>query len=254
MTKTGRRIAAFNWKLDPTDLDTFASTHKHLKRLSKKYSNTTVLFAPPTQTLGIKLGADADLIRAAQTISLFNNGAHTGNVSATLLRNMGVTYTIIGHSEIREETGMSDEIVSKKVSHALSEKLTPIVCFGESKRDTKGKYTDVLESQILIVLDPLTDAQRKKVILAYEPIWAIGKNAARPITSEELFSTIILIKNIIARAYGETISKKIKILYGGSVKAHNAEELAAVTGVSGFLVGSASHKSDQLEPIIESLS
>jgi len=249
-----KRIAAFNWKLDPTTLEEFTATHKLLKRLSKKHSSVDVLFAPPTQTLAFKLGSDGSLLRSAQSVSVYDEGAHTGDISETLLKDMGINYAIVGHSEIRAEYSLDNDEISRRVQQAHAHKITPIVCFGESKRDTKGKYTDVLEKQILSVLDPLSNSERKKTILAYEPIWAIGKNAARPITSEELFSTIILIKNIIARAYGEAAAKKIKVLYGGSVKGHNADDLAAVSGVSGFLVGSASHKHDQLEAIISSLS
>ena len=253
MSAKKKKIAAFNWKLDPTSIEAFNETHKHFKKLAKKYDSIDVIFAPPVQALGIKLGSDGNLKRASQTISTFDSGAHTGSVSGTFLKNMGINYSIIGHSEERARMGLRDDDVAEIACVALHKKIIPIVCFGESARDSIGKYAEFLEKQIVTVFDALSNIERKKVILAYEPIWAIGKDATRPITSEELFSTIILIKNILARSYGEQTSKQIKVLYGGSVKAHNAEELAKVPGVSGFLVGSASHKHDQVEAIIAAL-
>jgi len=249
-----KRIAAFNWKLDPQTLDGFDQTHRTLKRLAKKYEDVEVIFAPPMPFLGYKHGKDGELHRASQTISTDMSGAHTGEVSAAMVAGIGCTYSIIAHSEMRERYQYDDQQIRKRIHAALDNKLIPIVCFGESKRDAKGVFIDGLEEQITTALDTLSPAQMKKVVLAYEPLWAIGANAQRPITEKELFSTIILIKNILVRNYGDSIEKHIKIMYGGSVKDHNAKALAAVTGVSGFLIGSASHDLDQLEDIIASLA
>lgn len=250
-----KKIAAFNWKLNPGTVEEFNTLHKQLKRLAKKYDSVEVVFAPPLPFIGYKHNKDGDqLVRSSQMISKEFAGAHTGEVSAAMIKSVGCVYSIIGHSERRKRYDYSQMEMRNKVTAAIFHKVKPIICFGEDVRDKKGMYIDTLEEQLVDALGGLTPTEIKKVVLAYEPIWAIGSGAKRPINEKELFSTIILIRNILSRNFGEDIAMKMPIIYGGSVKAHNAQTLANVQGVSGFLVGSASHDFEQIEPIISALS
>lgn len=249
-----KKIAAFNWKMKPTSLDEAQKTIKAHKKWAKKYPGVQVITAPPTPFIKGLIRDPNPVSLSGQNISVYLDGAHTGNSSAAMLREIGCTYTIVGHSERRAMFNVTSEIVSKKAVMALEQGLTPIICFGESTRDEKGRYIDEITDQLLESLAGIPDKHISKIVLAYEPIWAIGAGAKRAVTTDELFSTIILIKNILNKRYGPARTNKIPILYGGSVKAHNAEELAAVNGVDGFLVGGASHIEDHFKAIIKSLS
>lgn len=246
-----KKIAAFNWKLKPTTLADAKATIKYQKKWAQKYPSVQVISAPPMPFVHGLISSYSPLSLAAQNSSQHFEGAHTGEASVGMLQSVGCEYVILGHSERRSEFNESDEVVSLKAQSALKDGLIPIICFGETKRDTKGVYIDVLTKQLSNSLAGIPDKHASKIVLAYEPVWAIGTGAS--ITNEDLFSTIILIKKILVGLYGESRTKKIKILYGGSVKDHNADELARVRGVSGFLVGGASHDSDQVKAIIASL-
>jgi len=247
-----KKIAAFNWKLKPTTLKEAQATIKAHKKWAKKYPDVQVISAPPMPFVH-KLVSDVSPVSlCAQDASLFFDGAHTGESSSAMLREVGCTYVILGHSERRSEHNETNQDVSKKASLSLEQGLKPIVCFGETARDRKGIYIDFLTKQLTESLATISEKDITKVVLAYEPVWAIG--TGETITSNDLFSTIILIKKILVGIYGERRAKRIPILYGGSVKDNNAVELAAVSGVSGFLVGGASHKPEQVQSIVASLS
>lgn len=247
-----KRIAAFNWKLKPTTIKEAQATMRAHKKYAKAYSDVQVISAPPMPFIHKLIPDYSPVALSAQDMSTKLDGAHTGQSSAAMLREVGCSHVIIGHSERRAEFGETDLMVSQKAELALAQGLTPIICFGEDERDAQGRYVDLLTEQLIGSLERVSPKDASKLVLAYEPIWAIGTGAT--ITTDDLFSTLILIKKILVNLYGETRAKKIKILYGGSVKDHNAQELAKVPGVGGFLVGGASHKPEMVKAIVASLS
>lgn len=254
MDSMKKKIAAFNWKLKPTSFLEAQRTIKLQKKWAKKYPNTHVIAALPMPFVGSAIKDAYPVSLSAQDVSVHIDGAHTGESSAAMLREIGCSYTIVGHSERRATHGETNQVVSQKASLALEQGLTPIVCFGESGRDESGTYVDEITEQLLGSLSSIPEQKISKIVLAYEPVWAIGSDAKRAVTTDELFSTMILIKNILTKTYGPKRASAIPILYGGSVKAHNADELAAVKGVDGFLVGGASHVEEHFKAIIKSLA
>ena len=185
----------------------------------------------------------------SQDLSSFDGGSHTGDVSSIMLRDEKVSYTIIGHSE-RRKMGESSKDVSKKVKRAIEDKITPIVCLGETNRNKK--YLEELEKEIRESLDGLVKSEILKLIIAYEPVWAVGADDA--INNRELYSSIIFVRKIIAENYGRDVSFSIPIVYGGSVNSQNILQLLETESVNGLLVGRASLDKKEFKSMIEIFS
>ena len=176
-------------------------------------------------------------------------GAYTGEVSAKMLKSIGVEYVIIGHSERRQYYNETDETVNKKVKAAYEVGLKPIVCVGESLEEREaGKTEEIITSQTRLALEGLTNDQVKATIIAYEPIWAIG--TGKTATSEDANNSIKAIRAEVKRIYGEEVSEEVIIQYGGSVKSSNAKELFSTSDIDGGLVGGASLKPDEFSKIV----
>ena len=175
----------------------------------------------------------------AQNASPYAEGAHTGEQSVGQLKNAGATFVIIGHSE-RRAAGETDKNVAAKLQAVLAGKLTPIVCVGEQKRDRNGDFFKLVEGQIKSFAKDLTPAQLKKVVIAYEPIWAIG--TGKTATADDVKEMQLFIEKVLTKLHDRKIAQSVRLLYGGSVKPHNAAELHEVGGMNGFLVGGASLK------------
>jgi triosephosphate isomerase len=209
------------------------------KRLATSSAHKIVL-APPSPYIGLlAVGNRSKVAFASQDLSITEGGAATGEIPAGLLADLGVSYAIIGHSE-RRALGETDSIVSEKVRRALARKLVPIVCIGERERDADAKYLNFLRIQITAVFTPLSPKERMQVVLAYEPIWAIGKSSAEAILPGDLNEMILYIRKIVNEFLPGTSAKKVRVLYGGSVEPVGIASLAEGTGVDGFLVGHAS--------------
>lgn len=189
---------------------------------------------------------------AAQNCANVNNGAYTGEVSTTMLKGLGVQYVIIGHSERRMYQQESNKLLAEKVDKALEQNITPIFCCGEALEVREaGTQNSFVEQQIKDSLFHLSADQLKNVVIAYEPIWAIGTGkTASTAQAQEMHAHI---RSVIAQAYGADIADAISILYGGSVKGANAKELFAQPDVDGGLVGGASLNADEFATIIRSL-
>ena len=162
-------------------------------------------------------------------------------------------YAIIGHSE-RRARGDTDAIVSEKVRNAFANKIIPIVCIGESERDPDAQYLGFLREQMRTVFQPLDTKDRQKVILAYEPIWAIGKTAADALRPDDLNEMVLYIRKILTEYMSGSAAENLKIIYGGSVEAGNIVSLAEDTGVDGFLPGHASADPATFTALIKALS
>ncbi len=241
-----------NWKAYVEDLKKAKSLFSLSKRLVRSTKNTVVL-APPATLLGILASHNTSAIHfAAQDVSATTGGAQTAEITARAYASIGATYAIVGHSE-RRAAGDSDTIVAEKIAHALAHELTPILCVGENERDNDGAYLSRIRAQITSALTPLSPKERKKVIVAYEPLWAIGKTASAAIAPSDLREMILYIRKVLAELLPGKSSVHALILYGGSVEPDNGRELAAHSGVDGFLIGHASVDEQAFAALVKQL-
>lgn len=230
-----------NWKAYVSDV----TKAKALVAAAKRYvgkNDLELVIAPPAPYLGMfvtKSRAKTALAFASQDISVSTGGAATGEITAATLAELGVKYAIIGHSE-RRAMGETDGTILLKVQHALAHGLTPILCIGESERDQDAMYLQFLRKQLAAIFDPLSPKERAQIIIAYEPIWAIGKSAADSIQPHDLHEMVLYIRKVLADYLPGSAVNHISILYGGSVEPTNIRTLAAGAEIQGFLVGHAS--------------
>lgn len=247
-------ILVANWKNHP---DSPAKMTALLSGLSKKpsvFKNIATFIAPPLtyfESVSKKIKNFASL--AAQDIFFAPDGTYTGAVTPDILKSFGVKLAIIGHSE-RRALGETNEVVLDKIKSAFRTGITPLLCIGERVRNAEGEQFEFIEEELKMSLEGIRrkdDAER--LIVAYEPIWAIGKKAADAITPDDLSQMVIFIKKVLTDIFGRESAEKIPILYGGSVEPENARALMD-TGVRGFLVGHASLDPKQFATIAESLN
>lgn len=226
-----------NWKAYVEDLD----KAKKLFAVSKKLTRTTrvsIVLAPPAPLLSLfAIGNKSKVAFAAQDISKTAGGAQTGEVTAGACEAAGAAYVIVGHSE-RRALGDSNAVIVEKLSRAYAQGLVPILCVGESERDGGGRYLAVIREQLMHILKSLTPKERAKLIVAYEPLWAIGHAAAQAIDANDLTEMTLYIRKVLAEFSGK--NARSIVLYGGSVEPTNIRALAAGSNVDGFLVGHAS--------------
>lgn len=238
-----------NWKLNPQTLKAATKLAVDTVKSSKIKGDVIVAIAPATIHLTevAKKISRSKVQLAAQSVSFFDGGAHTGDISATQLKDVGVTYVIVGHSERRAEE-VSDEDVRKKVATVLKARCTPVVCIGEKKRDINGNFFSFVEKQIRSLASTLTATEMKKIVIAYEPIWAIG--TGKTATVDDVKEMQLFILSVLTKVFDRKVAGSVKLLYGGSVKPHNAKELSEHGGMDGFLVGGASLKAKDFGEII----
>ncbi len=213
-----------------------------------EFNKVDVLIAPSFVTLeSLRKNLKDEIKLAGQNVSEFEDGAFTGEISTSMLKDIGVEDVIIGHSERREKFSESDEIINAKVKKALEDDLSVILCLGESLEvKEEGKEIDFVRDELLKSLDGVDDLEN--LTIAYEPIWAIG--TGKTCSSEDAENMCKEIRNIINEKYGE-ISQQIRILYGGSVKPSNAGEILSKENIDGVLVGGASLKASDFIEIIK---
>jgi len=253
MKKLFRPLVIGNWKMSPPTENAAKRLFKEIKTGVSKISGTDVAIAPPSVFLSevhkIRNGSKK-IFLGAQEVYKELAGAHTGEISFPMLESFGVKYIIIGHSEKRAE-GMTDEQVNKRVSLVLKKGATAVVCVGEKKRDSHGHYLSFVEKQIREALKGVAKTKLQNVVIAYEPIWAIG--TGNTATAEDAHEMKLFIQKVLTDIYGRNFAQKIRILYGGSVHAKNAEELIREGMVDGFLVGGASLKPDEFIDVVKTV-
>jgi len=241
-----------NWKMNNTTAESVDLTEK-LKRLIKDMAVVEVVVAPPFTSLDKVRDAikGSNIKLGAQNLFWEDKGAYTGEVSPLMIRDLDCEYVIIGHSERREYFKESDEIINKKIKAALRNKLKAIVCVGESlKEREEDKTMQVIESQVKKGLQGLSLSEAKELIIAYEPVWAIGTGRnATPAQANEVHTYI---RKLVSQIFNEGIASNIKILYGGSVKPSNSAELMSEKEIDGALVGGASLEADSFAEIVRS--
>lgn len=246
-----RRLVIANWKMyveRPEDAKRFIAS---LKRRSRLFSGVDVVVAPsyPLITPVAAALKSSQIKVGAQTVSAHEEAPRTGEVSAAILKACGVTYAIVGHSE-RRAMGENDELVAAKLERAVNAGLTAVLCVGEVERDPAGGHFTFIASQIASALKNFPKVHAKRLVVAYEPVWAIGKSAADAMKGTELREMSIFIKKTLTDALEREAAMRVPILYGGSVEPDNARSLIAEGDVSGFLVG---HASAQVETFVEIL-
>ncbi len=239
-----------NWKLNPQSLKEAVALADGVARSHKKNEVPYVAIAPSPvhMTEVAKKISRSTVSLSAQNVALQPMGPFTGEFSAMQLRDLGTEFVIIGHSE-RRAMGETDQEVQAKTLLALKNKLTPIVCIGESDRDSRGEFFNFVQNQIRALCKGLTSAQIKKIIIAYEPIWAIG--TGKTATAEDVKEMQLFIVSVLTKLYDRKTADAVRQLYGGSVKPHNAEILQKEGGMNGFLVGGASLKAKDFLAIIK---
>ena len=233
-----KRTVIANWKMNPQDIDTAASIFGDTEKVSSTLKNTVVVVCPPHVYLESIGDARKKTYLGAQNISALPEGAHTGEISVSMVKNLGATHVIVGHSE-RRLAGETNAMVADKVAILQKAGLVPVVCVGETVRDSEGHYLADLAEQLEVGLSKVQKKNIAKLIVAYEPVWAIGKESAGPATPADVRETSLYILRILTRLFGKD-ANKVTILYGGSVDAKNALSFLAEGGVSGLLVGRVS--------------
>lgn len=251
-----KKIVAANWKMNLNLTEGAELVNEIFKGLPVLSDNTKVVIAPPYLHLvqtSAQLAGMLDVHLGAQNCHSEAAGAYTGEISAAMLKDAEVEYVIIGHSERRQYFNEDDAIIAKKVNQALANEMQVIFCCGEPLEirdaNTQNHY---VENQVKAGLFHLGDKQIANVVIAYEPIWAIG--TGRTATSEQAQDMHAHIRSVVARQYGAAISENMPILYGGSCKPSNAAELFACADVDGGLIGGASLKSAEFLGIINAMT
>lgn len=244
------KVVAGNWKMN-LSFDEARQLYHALSKLQYDDKVADLLIAPPAIYLSqFSFANSGDLIIAAQNCHEADAGAYTGEWSASMLSSIRVDHCIIGHSERRAMFGDTNDIVAQKARSCFDNNVIPIVCCGESLEERElGKYFDVVTQQISTVLGVLKDHEVEKMIIAYEPVWAIG--TGRTASSDQAQEMHQFIRKSVALEFSEDIAQKVRILYGGSVKPENASELFAQPDVDGGLVGGASLKYESFKAIFE---
>ena len=244
-----KKVIAGNWKMNklPNEAIDFID---RLTPLVKDTKNEVVVCVPYTDLFYALLTAQGTNIKiGAQNMHFEEKGAYTGEVSAQMLKSIGVEYVIIGHSERRQYFNETDETVNKKVKTAFKHELKPIICVGETLEQREaGKAEEIITNQTEKALEGLTDEKVQNTIIAYEPIWAIG--TGKTATSEDANNAIKAIRDKICQIYGQNVGKSIIIQYGGSVKSANCKELFTTSDIDGGLVGGASLDPEEFAKII----
>jgi triosephosphate isomerase len=244
-------IIAGNWKLNKTN-DEAMELVTLLKREVGSVTDVDVVVCPVFTALAdvADLTNESNIGLGAQNVYWEDSGAFTGEVSAPLLKRIGVQYVIIGHSERRQFFNETNETVNKRIKAALAHGLTPIVCVGEMLEDREsGKTNDVIKNHIEGSLANLSEEEMGKLVLAYEPVWAIGTGkTASPDQAQEVHAYI---RSLLGTLFSEELANAVRIQYGGSVKAENAAELMSQPDIDGALVGGASLTAEAFAGIIK---
>lgn len=250
MTENRRPLIAGNWKLNKTETEAVDTARDLLERVAGVIDVDTMI-APPFTALSAvaKVVQGANVALGAQNIFWEDEGAYTGEISPAMLTAAGCTYVIIGHSERRQYFGETDQTVNKRIRAAVNHGLIPVLCVGESEAERDAEETfSVLDRQMENGLEGLTAGELDNLVVAYEPVWAIGTGKAA--TSDQAQEVHQYLRSRLVKMYGDTLAKQTKILYGGSVNPNNVKELMAKPDVDGALVGGASLSAETFSRLV----
>lgn len=251
MKKNKKPLIVGNWKTNPATLDRAKYRFQTIRRAASEHPGVDVVICPPfpyIYTLASLVNTPNTSV-GAQDISIYNEGSETGEVGGSMIESVGAKYVIIGHSE-RRAMGETDAVVAKKVKQALRTGMQIIICVGETERDNDGVYLEVIKKQLKEVLVDIERHQFANIIIAYEPVWAIGRKDNVAITSHDLHQMVIYIKKLFTEWWSDTVAMMVPILYGGSVTAENAQDILWNGMVDGLLVGRASWEIETFGPLL----
>jgi triosephosphate isomerase len=246
-----RPLIAGNWKMYKTPQEA-AETAEQLVEQVRDVSDVDIMIAPPFTALESVSRAikNSPVALGAQDLYWEEEGAYTGEISAPMLKSMGCEYGIIGHSERRQYFGETDKTVNQKIQAAIRIGLKPVFCIGETEQERESEQTfSVLDKQVRKGLERLVLEQLDTLIIAYEPVWAIG--TGKTATDDQAQEVHQFIRSLIEKSFGNELSKSIRILYGGSVKPDNILNLMEMPDIDGALVGGASLDADSFSQIVK---
>lgn len=241
-----------NWKTNPKTIEQAKKLYTDIYKETKKYKNVTTVICPTTLHISelVKVSKSQQSVLGAQDCDWEDTSSKVGEISVAQLKDLGINYCIVGHSN-RRQRGESEEIISQKIQGILKKGLTPILCVGESIRDAKGAYISFVEDQVKNSLQGVPKSKVSKVVIAYEPLWAIGKDAKRSATPEEVEEIFIAIRRAMADMYSMKKIPTNKMLYGGSVSSKkDVQDFVGTAGADGCLVGRASLKAKTCNTLV----
>ncbi|NBC65170.1 MAG: triose-phosphate isomerase [Bacteroidetes bacterium] len=245
-------LIAGNWKMNAAPSEAKELADGMVTARKGKDDSSDILICPPFISIPAvaESFSGSHLKVGAQNVHTEDNGAFTGEISTSMLNDAGCEYVIVGHSERREYFHENDALIAQKAKKGLTDNLKVIVCVGEKLEERKsGNHENVVKSQVEAVLEHVDASNADNFVIAYEPVWAIGTGeTASPEQAQEMHQ---FIRSLLADAWGEDEAEKIRILYGGSMKAANAEELLSQKDVDGGLIGGASLKAESFSDIID---
>ena len=247
-----KNIVAGNWKMNLNYSEAQQLMFQLLEYKKNNKTNCEIYIAPPSLYLAMAKNVyeDNQIGVFSQDVSEYESGAYTGEISVSMLNSIGVKGSLVSHSERRLYHGETDIHANVKIKNLLDRNLTPIYCNGENLEKRKGgDYLEVVANQTKTALFTLSAEEIKKVVIAYEPVWAIGTGETA--TAEQAQEVHAFIRNLIAEKYGKDVADEISILYGGSVKPDNAKEIFSMPDVDGGLIGGAALKIEDFSKIIE---
>jgi triosephosphate isomerase len=239
--KQQKKLIVGNWKMNPRTITEARKIFSAVKKASVTFKKTDIVMCPPSVFLGdlARDAAGGKFSLGAQNLHFEKEGAFTGEVNSGMLLSLKAKYVILGHSE-RREMGETNEFIAKKVYAALEAGLFVILCVGEKERDEECTYLETLKSQIEASLAGIPKQMLSHLVLAYEPVWAIGAKAKGVVLPPDLLETIIFIRKVLSELYDQPSAHAMKILYGGSADEKNAGSFLNEGGAAGLLVGRAS--------------
>ncbi len=241
-------IIAGNWKMNKTKTEAIQFMNE-LKAKELDKSVETIICANVTALEELKKLEEDKMYVIAQNFNDHESGAFTGEVSLEMLRDIGISGSLIGHSERRSYYNETDEVVNTKVKLADKHHFEAIVCVGELLEEREaGRQNDVVKNQVVKAFEGISEASMKKFVIAYEPVWAIG--TGKTASSQDAEDMAAFIRNVIKDLYGEDVASKIRILYGGSVKEANVKDIMSMANIDGALVGGASLTVDSFEKLV----
>jgi triosephosphate isomerase len=245
-----KKLIAGNWKMNKTSADAVSLAHEIVVAVGAQ-SDVEVILCPPFTALeGVAGAIDGSLVKlGAQNMHFEASGAFTGEISAPMLRALFATHVILGHSERRALFGETDELVNKKVLAALKNQLRPILCVGEVLAEREaGSTLKVVQTQAERALDGVSKELAASIVIAYEPVWAIG--TGKVATTEQAQEVHGFIRGLLTKLYGDAVAQRVRILYGGSMKPANAPDLLSQKDIDGGLIGGASLESRSFVELI----
>lgn len=245
-----RPLIIGNWKMNPATVSQAGRVARGVAEALKGLTGeATVVVAPPTAFLTevAESGAGRFLL-GAQSVSPEEGGAYTGGTSVSMLRSLRVSHVIVGHSELRAK-GLTDTEIARILEATVKGKLVGVLCVGECERDAQGQYFGIIENQLTSALAHIAQQDQSRVVIAYEPIWAIGTGVNA--TAGDIHEMQLFIQKVVADLWDRETATRVPILYGGSVSGDNAAELLKEGGVRGFLVGGASLRPREFSTIVK---